>query len=494
MNANRLIHAIENFAGNVLKHARPYPVPLLIDQPDCDGASQGFRLLSGREEYFVLSNFSNQQELMRLLAGLTMVTGEQHYLQAAKDVVGHMFEHFADSSGLLGWGGHTAVALPVQEPAFERGKGAVHELKCNYPYYDLMWEVDPDATKRFIEAFWNAHVEDWTTLDFNRHGTYMKSLGKVWLNPYTPKPVFFWGSGLTFVNTGSDLYYAASVLSRLTDEDAPLLWAERLANRYIETRQTGIGISGYQFSQCAQAWCNGPEVKGDRAQYQYAPYLPDGHLVYEGTLFRPLPVVQRCQLYLGATLGMRGEQFLTWALEEMIAWGRVAYRKQDNSFIPMLTDGYLLEGFTMQRDGYFGPEGSVESARFASPDYLWMYACGYRHSKDEFLWQMIRNIAAANGLGDIGEPGSAGLDLCMDTEAVDYRIIHGLLELYRSTNNAEFLRPAYLIAENILNTQYRDGWFMTDGKRVINSPASLAVLHLAAAMLGNGAAVPECFR
>lgn len=489
MDPSRFIRVIQDFADNILRYGRPYKVPLFIDQLDPNEDEQRFCLLSRHDEAFVLSNLACQQELFRMLTGLTLLTGDERYMEAAKDAVSYALGHFSDSAGLLCWGGHAAIALPMEEVAYERGKGVVHELKCTYPYYDLMWQVDEGATKRFIEAFWNAHVIDWTILDFDRHGIYRKPRGKIWLNSYSPKSVFFWGRGLTFVNTGSDLYYAAGVLAHLSGEEEPLVWSKRLAYRYTETRQAGIGISGYQFSQRADSWCNGPEVKGDRAQYQYAPYLPEGHLVYEGTLFRPLPQVQRCQLYLGELLGGRGEELQAWALEEMTAWARVAYRKEDNSFVPLLTDGYSLEGFMIQRDGYFGPKGRVESARFANADFLWMYALGYRISQDRLLWQVIRSIAAQNGLGEIGEADCGGLDLRTETSATDYQLIYSLLELYRSTGHPDFLRTAAQIAENMISDQYCEGWLTTNGRRVVNSSASLAILKLAETMTGNGIGV-----
>ncbi|MDQ8735377.1 hypothetical protein [Paenibacillus sp. LHD-38] len=58
------------------------------------------------------------------------------------------------------------------------------------------------------------------------------------------------------------------MLAKLSGDETPLAWSKRLAHRYVETRRPGIGISGYQFSQSAASWCDGPAVRGDRAQYQ----------------------------------------------------------------------------------------------------------------------------------------------------------------------------------------------------------------------------------
>jgi pectate lyase len=482
MEADRLLQHLQTFADNILNCHRNYGSPLIEDPPEGYQLGDEYRSLPGCDPNFLVSNFASQQELMRLLSGLTTLTGDEHYLQAAKDAAGYMFEHFTSPSGLLFWGGHAAVALPMQRVIFEWGKAPAHELKCCYPFYQLLWEVDASATRKFVEAFWNAHVIDWTTLDFNRHGRYLKPSGTVWRSTYGPSDVFFWGQGLTFVNTGSDLYYAAAMLAHLAGEEEPLVWAKRLASRYVETRQDGTGISGYQFSQCARSICNEQKVRGDRAQYQYAPFIPEGHLVYESTIFRPMPEVLRRQLYLSELLGSGGEEFRIWALEEMTAWARVAYRRRDNSFIPMLTDGFSLEGFTIQRDGYFGPRGRVESPRFADADFLWMYAHGYRLSRDNLLWRMAADIARANGLGEIGQPDGEGLSLRINAAMTDYRLIYSLLELFGATRNPEFIRFGEQLAGNLLATHYREGWLLEAGIRVVNSPASLAILHLYAAL------------
>lgn len=135
----------------------------------------------------------------------------------------------------------------------------------------------------------------------------------------------------------------------------------------------------------------------------------------------------------------------------------------------MFTEGYSLEGFTIQRDGYFGPKGRVETPLFADADFLWTYAHGYRLGRDELLWQTARHIARGNGLGELGEPGGDGLSLRPDAVAADYRFIYSLLELYRAIGNPQFLRAGGEIAARLLATHYREGWLVEGGVRVVNS-------------------------
>jgi pectate lyase len=488
--AEWLLDCVRTFADHVLREARPAGSPLFRDRLDEDGRQRGFELLSGGRGEFELSNLAGQQFLLRTLVGLTELTGNEAYRRAAADAVRLFLDRFTDEAGLPAWGGHVAVALPAHDVAFETGKGAHHELKSVYPYYELMWEVAPEATRRLVEAFWNAHVLDWSALDFNRHGRYRQGRGRLWDSDYAPGPVFFWGRGLTFVNAGSDLYYAAAVLARLSGREEPLTWGLRLAARYVETRQHPVGISGYQFSQCAHAWCDGPEVRGDRACYQYAPYLPSGHLVYEGTIFRPRPVVQRCQLTLAERSPRACAPFRDWAHQELLAWARVAYRPGDNTFVPMLTDGYSLEGFVIQKHGYFGPKGRVESAFAADADFLKAYTRAFRLTGDDELWPVIRAMARGNGLGDVGSSPGAEPRLAATVPA-DHRCADALLDLHAVSHNAAYLQGAKEVAENIVHAGFRDGWFTGHRGRAVECPEALSVLRVVEALGQSAPRVPE---
>jgi len=116
-----------------------------------------------------------------------------------------------------------------------------------------MWEVDSEATERFIESFWFVHILDWSDLDMDRIGGLEGSLRvpKGWEHEYKGGPVFFksklpWGT--SFMNAGSDLFYAAAILSKLSSDKEPLVWGKRLAHRYVEIRNPKTGISCNKFT------------------------------------------------------------------------------------------------------------------------------------------------------------------------------------------------------------------------------------------------------
>ena len=494
------IEPVQQFAENVLDHGRdPFDdTPLFVDaiDPTTDEPLPFDTVSFGSET--VDCNLVSQQEFLRILVGLTRLTDDRTYRDAAEDTMRYALNNVTDSTGLPYWGVSCTFDLENKEPNHRRPERPAHCLKSNYPFYELMWAADPAATERFVEAYWNAHVEDWSNLDFNRWAHYDQSTDGPWINEYEGGEPFFWGDGLTFANAGSDMFYAAGKLAALGGDDAPLEWADRLAGRYVETRHPDVGISGYQFSQSKHAGCAAPVLgdprrercksRGDRAQHQFAPYLPEDRVVYEGTIFRPRPAVQRAQLLLGESLGGRGEQFTRWAIEELKAWRKAAYRPDENTFEPMLTDGYSLEGFVHQRNGYFGTEGDTVQPIEATPQFFWVYATAYRVADEDVLWETARHIGRGIGLGDIGGDDAA---ITSANDGADYRILFGLLELYRATGEETYLRAAVQRGEELIDTRFEDGYFMFDPDvSVVGSHVPLALLHLAAAIDGVEETIP----
>ncbi|MCW5551004.1 MAG: pectate lyase [Verrucomicrobiae bacterium] len=503
-NAAPFVTAVRQFADQALAQGRDVygkPTPLFVDGLNVDtGEPVKWKWADGKE--WVLCNLANQQGLFRTLDGLTRLTGEARYRDAALETLRYAFDHLRygtqNNGGLLAWGGH--LAYNASDDVFAGnpgGKGRIHELKCFFPHYELMWEANPKATQELIENIWNGHVLDWATLDFNRHGS-PDQRGKLWANEYRGGEVFFWGKGLTFHNAGSDFYFAAGMLTKLSGAPEPLVWAKRFSQRYVETRDPKTGLEGFQFSQCATAWCDDVgKVLGDRAQYQYGDDFK-GHHVVEGTLFpcygnTPLIEPQVGRLLLGEALSEQGRDFTRHAVEQLIAWGKSAYRAKDNAFIPMLTDGTSMEGYVCKKDGYFGPKGRVLKAGHPGADHLWVYALAFRLSGDAFLWEMARNIARGNGWGDIGESPKVEPKLGLPKDSANPRLLFAWLELHRAGGNAEFLKQAEGIGRNILKQRIHNGWFVASPRHVfcrLANDESQALLHLAAAQMGRPDAIP----
>jgi cytohesin len=438
---------------------------------------------------------------LRTLDGLTGITGDPKYRQAAMDAIKYAFENLRSPNGLLYWGGHAAYDALGDEVC---GR-SVHEFKTQYPYYELMWQIDSDATKRFIEAFWAGHIRDWSNLDMDRHCYQMnETLGKPWNYKYEGGPVFFeserGASGTCFLCTGSCLFHAAASLTKLSGDREPLVWAKRLAHRYVETRNDTTGLAAFIYTgkqtnmptlqemrdygftvhgydSCFPIIPTQGNADVRRCWYGYCTVSPE---VPYNTSVSPW----LCSLLVGEMMGSDGKEFVKWAVEELTVLGKVAYRKSDNSWIPMLRDGTSLEGLVIKKGGPFGPEGTVVEPIPVVPMDFWAYALAYRLTENDFMWQMARDIAFGTGFCDISSTSGDLVKLRHKAQCTDPYALIGFLELYKKTKCEVFLASAKQIGDNIMAKRFQKGFFVPDSKHIytrFDSPESIALLRLCTA-------------
>ncbi len=174
-------------------------------------------------------------------SGLSNLTGDERYRNAARESISYHFNYLKSDCGLLRWGGHQIIDMSTLKPVGHFDADC-HEFKNNFPFYDLMWEVDSVATAEFLRAFWNAHILDWSRLDMNRHGRYGLAMGNLWDNEFIEPEPFFEGSGLTFINAGSDLIYAGAMLYFINPETEALRWSKLLAGQFAGARHPDTGL------------------------------------------------------------------------------------------------------------------------------------------------------------------------------------------------------------------------------------------------------------
>jgi len=476
----RYIEAVREFAENVLRYGKDVygekHAPLFVD---------GLNIYSLKpvtirdwDRVWITSNMSRQQNLFRTFVGLSKVTGEAKYKRAAVDAVEYMFENLTGPTGLLYWGGEVAYnALSDKIACYScaaHGEDAVlrrckHELKRVYPYYELMWEINPERTKMYIENFWAAHVDDWSTLAMDRLGSWHGELGS-WEKDYKGGRIFFVSDGGSYANTGSDMIYAGAMLYKFTGEQGPLTWAKRLAHRFIETRQPETSRRGYQFT-IHFSWA---KKYPDHAEL---PVFGEGSIkghggkrldVESGQTKQRFAQMCACEIMLGEILGDAGEEFKQWGLEDLATYGKYAYSPEDNTFVSMMTDGRKLSG-----------EGS---RRTADPEFFRVYAIAYRASGGKFHWQMSRDIAKGYGLGDIGESAGKDAKLNMETDCSVPQVLLGFLELYEKMGESAFLALAKKIGDNILSERFYKGFFVPSKKHLytkFDALEPLVLLHLA---------------
>jgi len=517
------------FADHVLERGRDrwsgQDTPLLADGIDPVSGDPALWWHDGRS--YIIHNLASQQNLFRVLRGLSRLTGEERYEQAARAAVRYHFDHLRSPCGKLRWGGHQFIDLKDLQPV-GRFDANCHEFKSNFPFYELMWDVDPEATTQFIRALWAGHVTDWNILDMNRHSRYHDGpppAADVWNRPFAEPQPYFEGDGLTFLNAGADLIYAGSMLFSLAGEQGALDWALRMAGMYTKARHPDTGMGTYQYSKPRRQReppAEGPLVGrvtgstfGDRIENKFGRsgssdpgdefYNPvkdkvaaDGLLVArEGWVWSGsggFPWYTLVQLALAETVGDKTAWFAADAADHLEAHARHAYDPETNHFRPMWSDGTDVSGLKIPRTGYgVGREGEPYRASRASATHLAAYTRAYRQTRRDSLWQTARAMARGLGLGEIGETPQSAANLDGAVASPDPELIFALLELYRVSPRAAYLDTARELADRMIAARFHHGFFMpTPEHRYANFNARepLALLTLDAVLRGEPELVP----
>jgi len=525
---SQYLNAVRLFADNVLEKGHDRwsgkNTPLLADGINIytdepleyiyDGRKGG-RGKGGPPDKWIMHNLANQQNLFRTFVALSNLIGDPKYKEAAEKSIRFHFDSLLDESGLFHWGSQEIVDLRTLKPVghAERQNPHSHELKDVYPYYDLMWEVDSAKTARFIRGFWNAHVIDWSRLDFKESGEYGKKKGQLWRSEYHQPEPFYEGDGLTFLDTGSDLIYAASVLSALSGNDSALVWAKRMAEQYVRARYPKTDLGAFQFSKpkrLKQPPDDGPLTGiftysdyGDRAENQFGRDFPgvaiEGWELFNGSGIYTVPALM--QLDLAERLGDKGKEFADWTLSGLYAYAKYGYNSAHNTFRPMWADGTDLTGYVFKRTGYYGPEGRVLKPSNADELYLFTYERALRFSRNTICWKyflggdgdpgIIRSLWKGLGLGDPGTRNPR--DINWDTDNSSPYVIFALLEHHKVWRDKESLILAIKVADNLLARSFHNGFFLMDEKSTIaefDAIEPLALLALIAALRGEPEKVP----
>jgi pectate lyase len=526
--SSKYLDAVREFADNVLKYGRdtygPKHTPLFVDGVNVN-THEPVKWIDPNGSKWILSNLASQQSLFRTLDGLSKMTGDQKYRQTAMNAIEYAFGNLRSPNGLLYWGVYTAYDVQGDEVIPEN---SVHILKANLPYYELMWQVNPEETRRFIESFWSAHIKDWLHLDMDRIGQYNAVLEEPWNHEYEEGPVYLEsGGGIPFLNAGTDLLYAAAMLTKLSGDKEPLVWAKRLAFRYVRTRHPNTGISYYMYKKLSNPMRDSydsvmrkiegeetnshfidmfpwtPYILGEKSAEEYERGQLSGE--YRRGIFTPtpgMPVNQpisywQTQFLVGEMLAGEGDEFKQWPLEELTAFGKASYRKEDNVYVPILTDGTIIDGYVVKEEGtFFGPKGGILQPAPVWPSDLWAYAMGYRVTKDAFMWEMACNIAKGNEFGDIGTKPEDKTQLNIVTDCANPYALLAFLELYRATEKTELLNIAKRIGDNILDSRFHKGFFVASSKHIytkFDSIDSLSLLHLHSALAGDATEIPQAW-
>ncbi len=496
----QIMGAVIKFADTVITHGRDNygekHTPLFVDvlnvetlrSPNC--FPKGGR---GEEWHTVLSNFAYQQNLLRVLVGLSKLTGEDKYRRGAEKAAKHMFSHCWDrNSGLFYWGTHRYWDLETEQVLEE--KGSVHELKRVYPFYDFLHEVDPEKTALLIKGIWHAHILDWSILTFNRHGAYGEfDPTIVWDHDWKDPNPDTQADGLAFFNAGSDLIYAGLWLSMRTKDRKSSLWAERMFEQFVKGRDKTTFIMPHLSAR----------AKRERGKLQFR--FPNA---YEPNLYvgaeAPIDCVGHCDfsmLHIGERLEkagrkVEGRKIIKHICEHLIGYAKYAYDHEKNKFKPIIIDGTDLTGYQLPEDGYFGPKGKTMETVEGDANFLPVYALAFRLQESKELWDTLRSLCKGNSLGDIGKAPGDKPQLDYSCAAPSPRIVFAFVEIYKATHNREYLEYAEHICKNILQQRYHpeSGLFTIDKDHLachVDCYEPLALLTVAAAKKGKLHLIPS---
>lgn len=474
------IDTVQNVA-----HSRVNPTPLLAD---------GFDVLSQEPVVWQfpdghcapISNFASQQNWLRTLCAMSVVTGEKTYQEQATSLSRYFLDHFVDeTSGLFYWGGHRFINLDTLASEGPESKAQVHELKHHLPYYELLHNVSAEKTLNFLQGFWHAHVENWETLDLGRHGDYTKirdpqvfrHTRRDVVNP-AQWPTLPLTKGLTFVNAGTDLIYAAFKYAEYTGDQYAADWGKHLYRQYVLARNPETGMPVYQFSSPlqrepvpeddnqTQSWF------GDRAQRQFGPEF--GEIAREANVLfrdmRPL-LIDNPLAILDILRRQPDDEMLGWVISGLKNYYQYAYDVVTNTLRPMWNNGHDMTGYRFKRDGYYGKAGTELKPFVLEGDYLLPLVRAYRLSGDEDLYALIKAMLTRLNNENIRNVASPMLLLA-------------IIELAEQQQSEEWVENAWQMATVLFEKHFHRGLFVrSDQHRYVrlDDPFPLALLTFVAA-------------
>jgi len=470
IDGNRFLKAASLFADTAIQYGRDRysgkDMPLFADCLHIDHLKAPRSMTSYRSgtepKPTVWCFFQNQQNLLRLLASLSELTGDSDYIHAAGEATEYMFNNYWYSqSGVLHWGGHGYVDL-VTGNRYGM-KGVVHEIEDVYPYWELLRTVDPDKCEMLMKGIWEVNMKDWDALHYNRHGDFKKQVDhdNTWNRPWHGYKEPTITGDLSFISVALDLAYAAYSLGYQKHEEAPRIWAERLLNLIIAQRDQVTGILPNLVHP--QSSKRGLNVFGRKYPQATEPRVYVGnqlnHTITQ--MMGMLTIVENAHKY-----GRIGEMaHIKDAVEQhIIGFLNASYDKKTNTLKSIVIDGTDLTDFRIKgpfRDQklYFGAkEGGAFLPQKITPLFTSVCARGYRISggRSEFR-KYLRTMFKAFGIGDIGNDKNCEPQLNSDTTALEPAYIFALVDLYRVEPKAEYLEMAEKIGDNLIQERQHKG-------------------------------------
>jgi hypothetical protein len=276
-------------------------------------------------------NLYPDQATLRTMFVLSEIAGDPRYASFARGMLAYWMKHLVDEKGLFWWGWHRHY--DAYRDVMTGHLGNPHEIHVQQAIWPQLWEVDPAAVRREIEAVWQWHVIDKRTGEVNRHADgqrgcdFAMSAGEI-LNAFaflyakTREPPWLDRTRLVADYHGTKRHPATGLIP-----NRPNAGSGRFDGSHFDTSITGLychsllaafeltgerafrdqaasylkayGKYGYD-AQAEQFWgslkLDGTPVPGPREPGGYAQYEPRGHVdlwqPYSAGYEHPIPTAQ----------------------------------------------------------------------------------------------------------------------------------------------------------------------------------------------------------
>ncbi len=492
MNHKIMLKYIELYFIAVLKNNRLNNSILLADGINIYNKELASWQIS-KNKSVIMSDFCAIQNFLKALCAYSLITNDNKYYEEAKRITKYFLDNFVDKNGLFIWGAHNFIDLKTLTSSGPIDKSNVHELKNAFPFYDLFYEVDKNKTIKFLNQIWTAHINDWDTLDLNRHGAYEKEYNPIISTKFVNKfdvvdqtilPDLKEAKGLTFLNICSDLIYASFYLSKYTNNDLPLRWGEYLARQFMLAQNKQTKLPVYQYTKPLKVLDTKDDNEtfscyGDRVQRQMKEF---GKIALEGNrLFDPHSTIGTpLNLALNLAIDFNNKNIGDWSSFRIKNYFDYSYDLESNNFKPMFNDGIDLTGYILLRNGYLGKKGKVLKRVEFSGEIAVSLLSAYFYSLDIEIYNYLRHAIIKSGFGDIGDLNHDNINLNYDITDIDEQWLNLFIEIYNYTKKEEYGNYIEKLIELVFKNKYRKNYFITDKDNLyskINNPYPLLILR-----------------
>lgn len=366
-----------------------------------------------------MNNLQFDTGRLRLLYGLTEVTGDGRFAAAADEYLTYFMDKLPDAdTGFFPWGDHRGYDVVKDEILRDR-----HEFKVAWPLWERMYALNPKAVTRQIDSLRLHVIDENRSQGFNRHCPpgkvphSMNSSGGAWIA----------GWAFLFTKTGDAKYlrWARSMADyfwSLRDPETGLLAAHPYDPAYPASKSARIGRTEYMDQMTALP------ANLLRASISLGPK--------EGAPFREQAIGHMRAFMKGMDIQPDGSFYATFEL----ATGRPLFPRVREGWthLPQESPGGWANGVVPLR----APFNLAFACKVTGAE-------DFRAAFDRFL--PLFHLERFEQLDGPAQDISAGMMA---------QAIVALLQMQQATGDASYLDKARPLSRYAIAHYYKDGWFV----------------------------------